>query len=186
MVLVVRRDPAFFPRYGWRSTEWSECRVDVLLSQQDRRRGNQTSLCGGGIQTREVYCVQISSDPGSLRGKEGNFATETVAVPGLFFFFHSWDLHVFAQPCGRWPVSSVWICLRTPPSFVTSAVPWSVRCLRGAPGDPAPTRTARTSPPRKVTAARRRTWLPHYRGERLRFKDVQPQPSLHSQWSSGH
>uniref|UniRef100_H3CL39 Thrombospondin type-1 domain-containing protein 7A n=1 Tax=Tetraodon nigroviridis TaxID=99883 RepID=H3CL39_TETNG len=56
--------------YSWRSSEWSECRVDVLLSQQDRRRGNQTSLCGGGIQTREVYCVQISSDPGSLRGKE--------------------------------------------------------------------------------------------------------------------
>lgn len=49
--------------------------MDVLLSQQDRRRGNQTSLCGGGIQTREVYCVQISSDPGSLRAKEGNFAT---------------------------------------------------------------------------------------------------------------
>lgn len=46
--------------------------MDVLLSQQDRRRGNQTSLCGGGIQTREVYCVQISSDPGSLRAKEGN------------------------------------------------------------------------------------------------------------------
>lgn len=59
--------------YSWRSTEWSECRVDMLLSQQDRRRGNQTSLCGGGIQTREVYCVQISSDPVSLRGKEGNF-----------------------------------------------------------------------------------------------------------------
>uniref|UniRef100_A0A674P765 Thrombospondin, type I, domain containing 7Aa n=1 Tax=Takifugu rubripes TaxID=31033 RepID=A0A674P765_TAKRU len=56
--------------YSWRSTEWSECRVDMLLSQQDRRRGNQTSLCGGGIQTREVYCVQISSDPVSLRGKE--------------------------------------------------------------------------------------------------------------------
>lgn len=68
-------EPAFFFRYSWRSTEWSECRVDVLLSQQDRRRGNQTSLCGGGIQTREVYCVQISSDPGSLRGKEGNFTS---------------------------------------------------------------------------------------------------------------
>lgn len=48
--------------------------MDVLLSQQDRRRGNQTSLCGGGIQTREVYCVQISSQPGPLRAKEGNVA----------------------------------------------------------------------------------------------------------------
>ncbi|KAG7457501.1 hypothetical protein MATL_G00227820 [Megalops atlanticus] len=51
--------------YSWRTSEWSECRVDVLLSQQDRRRGSQTGLCGGGIQTREVYCVQASSDPAS-------------------------------------------------------------------------------------------------------------------------
>ncbi|XP_068190028.1 thrombospondin type-1 domain-containing protein 7A [Antennarius striatus] len=60
--------------YSWKTTEWTECRVDVLLSQQDRRRGNQTGLCGGGIQTREVYCVQTSADTsprlGSLRTKE--------------------------------------------------------------------------------------------------------------------
>ncbi|XP_044027484.1 thrombospondin type-1 domain-containing protein 7A [Siniperca chuatsi] len=60
--------------YSWKTTEWTECRVDVLLSQQDRRRGNQTGLCGGGIQTREVYCVQTSADSppnlGSLRSKE--------------------------------------------------------------------------------------------------------------------
>lgn len=71
-------DPAVFLRYSWRSTEWSECRVDVLLSQQDRRRGNQTSLCGGGIQTREVYCVQTSSDPAPLRAKDGNLATNVI------------------------------------------------------------------------------------------------------------
>ena len=49
-------------RYSWRTAEWTECRVDPLLSQQDRRRGNQTALCGGGIQTREVYCVQAGED----------------------------------------------------------------------------------------------------------------------------
>ncbi|KAJ8794671.1 hypothetical protein J1605_002980 [Eschrichtius robustus] len=48
--------------YGWRTTEWTECRVDPLLSQQDKRRGNQTALCGGGVQTREVYCVQANED----------------------------------------------------------------------------------------------------------------------------
>ncbi|KYO26723.1 hypothetical protein Y1Q_0019191 [Alligator mississippiensis] len=48
--------------YGWRTTEWTECRVDPLLSQQDKRRGNQTALCGGGIQTREVYCVQTNEN----------------------------------------------------------------------------------------------------------------------------
>lgn len=47
---------------AWRSTEWSECRVDALLSQQDRRRGNQTGLCGGGVQSREVYCVQANAE----------------------------------------------------------------------------------------------------------------------------
>ncbi|CAK6979365.1 thrombospondin type-1 domain-containing protein 7A, partial [Scomber scombrus] len=60
--------------YSWKTTEWTECRVDVLLSQQDRRRGNQTGLCGGGIQTREVYCVQTIMDTpsnlGALRSKE--------------------------------------------------------------------------------------------------------------------
>ena len=62
-------------RYSWKATEWTECRVDTLLSQQDRRRANQTGLCGGGIQGREVYCVQAGADPPSnlsaLRGREG-------------------------------------------------------------------------------------------------------------------
>uniref|UniRef100_A0A6Q2X3L3 Thrombospondin, type I, domain containing 7Ab n=1 Tax=Esox lucius TaxID=8010 RepID=A0A6Q2X3L3_ESOLU len=47
--------------YSWKTTEWTECRVDMLLSQQDRRRGNQTGLCGGGVQSREAYCVQATS-----------------------------------------------------------------------------------------------------------------------------
>ncbi|XP_055083740.1 thrombospondin type-1 domain-containing protein 7A [Periophthalmus magnuspinnatus] len=50
------------PKYTWRTSEWSECRVDLLLSQQDRRRGNLTGLCGGGLQTREVYCVQANAE----------------------------------------------------------------------------------------------------------------------------
>ncbi|KAI9999855.1 hypothetical protein NQD34_011698 [Periophthalmus magnuspinnatus] len=56
--------PRVFPltRYTWRTSEWSECRVDLLLSQQDRRRGNLTGLCGGGLQTREVYCVQANAE----------------------------------------------------------------------------------------------------------------------------
>uniref|UniRef100_A0A8C1QNP2 Thrombospondin, type I, domain containing 7Ab n=1 Tax=Cyprinus carpio TaxID=7962 RepID=A0A8C1QNP2_CYPCA len=48
--------------YAWRTTQWSECRVDALLSQQDRRRGNQTGLCGGGVQSREVYCIQANAE----------------------------------------------------------------------------------------------------------------------------
>ncbi|KAM9824426.1 thrombospondin type-1 domain-containing protein 7A [Neosynchiropus ocellatus] len=52
--------------YSWKTTEWTECRVDVLLSQQDRRRGNQTGLCGGGVQTREIFCVQTTMDLSSI------------------------------------------------------------------------------------------------------------------------
>ncbi|XP_059826219.1 thrombospondin type-1 domain-containing protein 7B isoform X2 [Hypanus sabinus] len=46
------------PRYVWKTTDWNECQVTPLLSQQDRRRSNQSSLCGGGIQMREAYCAQ--------------------------------------------------------------------------------------------------------------------------------
>ncbi|XP_030638046.1 thrombospondin, type I, domain containing 7Ab [Chanos chanos] len=48
--------------YTWRTTEWGDCRVEPLLSQQDRRRSNQTGLCGGGLQSREVYCVQANAE----------------------------------------------------------------------------------------------------------------------------
>ncbi|KAJ8345570.1 hypothetical protein SKAU_G00297630 [Synaphobranchus kaupii] len=62
------------PVYSWRTSEWTECRVDTLLSQQDRRRGNQTGLCGGGVQSREVYCIQgdPASHLSSARDKEGS------------------------------------------------------------------------------------------------------------------
>ena len=36
--------------------------MDLLLSQQDRRRTNLTGLCGGGLQTREIYCVQANAE----------------------------------------------------------------------------------------------------------------------------
>ncbi|XP_031644645.1 thrombospondin type-1 domain-containing protein 7A [Oncorhynchus kisutch] len=61
--------------YNWKTTEWTECRVDMLLSQQDRRRGNLTGLCGGGVQNHEVYCVQANSADhasSSLNSKEAS------------------------------------------------------------------------------------------------------------------
>lgn len=57
---------------------------------------------------------------------------------------------VFLQPCGQWTVNFAWICLPTPLSFATLAVPSSVRCLGGAPGGRVPMRTVETSQPRKV------------------------------------
>lgn len=60
-IVLLFRAP-FLCSYTWRTTEWSDCRVDLLLSQQDRRRSNLTGLCGGGLQTREVYCVQANAE----------------------------------------------------------------------------------------------------------------------------
>uniref|UniRef100_A0A8C7YPA9 Thrombospondin, type I, domain containing 7Aa n=1 Tax=Oryzias sinensis TaxID=183150 RepID=A0A8C7YPA9_9TELE len=68
----------------WKTTEWTECRVDALLSQQDRRRGNQTGLCGGGIQTREVYCVQAGAEmPLNLRTKEALRPVDSELCQGI-------------------------------------------------------------------------------------------------------
>ncbi|KAM4689624.1 thrombospondin type-1 domain-containing protein 7A [Discoglossus pictus] len=68
-------------KYTWRATEWTECRIDPLLSQQDKRRGNQTALCGGGIQTREVYCVQANENLlsylNSVKDKEDSHSHST-------------------------------------------------------------------------------------------------------------
>ncbi|XP_072517288.1 thrombospondin type-1 domain-containing protein 7B [Salminus brasiliensis] len=50
------------PRYDWKVTNWGSCQVSPLLSQQDHRHGNSSFLCGGGIQTREAYCVWISDN----------------------------------------------------------------------------------------------------------------------------
>ncbi|XP_046713402.1 thrombospondin type-1 domain-containing protein 7B isoform X2 [Silurus meridionalis] len=47
------------PRYDWKVTNWGSCQVKLLISQQDHRHGNSSFLCGGGIQTREAYCVRI-------------------------------------------------------------------------------------------------------------------------------
>lgn len=75
--------------YTWRTTEWSDCRVDVLLSQQDRRRTNMTGLCGGGLQTREVFCVQANAELlkylNNLKEKDKGRA-ETISIHQVSFF----------------------------------------------------------------------------------------------------
>lgn len=57
---------------------------------------------------------------------------------------------VSSQDCVRWTVTCVWASLQTPPSCAKSRVLLSVRCLCGALGDPAPMKTVKTRPPRKV------------------------------------
>uniref|UniRef100_A0A8C8B6D5 Thrombospondin type-1 domain-containing protein 7A n=1 Tax=Otus sunia TaxID=257818 RepID=A0A8C8B6D5_9STRI len=56
------------PRFSWRTSEWKACQVS--LDQEDSRYQKHVDLCGGGIQTREVYCVQITVELGMHRLKE--------------------------------------------------------------------------------------------------------------------
>uniref|UniRef100_A0A6J0SKF4 Thrombospondin type-1 domain-containing protein 7B n=1 Tax=Pogona vitticeps TaxID=103695 RepID=A0A6J0SKF4_9SAUR len=46
------------PRYSWKTSEWRRCDITLLLEQQNLRYNKETTLCGGGIQLREVYCAQ--------------------------------------------------------------------------------------------------------------------------------
>ncbi|XP_070587525.1 thrombospondin type-1 domain-containing protein 7B [Erythrolamprus reginae] len=48
------------PRYSWKTSEWNECDVSLLLERQDPRLDKHVTLCGGGIQIREVYCAQTT------------------------------------------------------------------------------------------------------------------------------
>uniref|UniRef100_A0A8C1ZU58 Thrombospondin type-1 domain-containing protein 7A n=1 Tax=Cyprinus carpio TaxID=7962 RepID=A0A8C1ZU58_CYPCA len=63
-------------RYNWRTTEWSDCRVDVLLSQQDRRRSNHCPETPPPQVWSLQYCVQAptetSSNLSSLKSKDVN------------------------------------------------------------------------------------------------------------------
>uniref|UniRef100_A0A8D2MJ59 Thrombospondin type-1 domain-containing protein 7A n=1 Tax=Zonotrichia albicollis TaxID=44394 RepID=A0A8D2MJ59_ZONAL len=48
-----------FSMFAWRTSEWKACQVSLLLDQQEPQQQKQAGLCGGGIQTRVVYCAQI-------------------------------------------------------------------------------------------------------------------------------
>ncbi|POI36229.1 hypothetical protein CIB84_000018 [Bambusicola thoracicus] len=57
------------PRFSWRTSEWKACQVS-LFDQQSPQHHKHAVLCGGGIQTREVYCVQITVEGEMHRLKE--------------------------------------------------------------------------------------------------------------------
>ncbi|XP_077176308.1 thrombospondin type-1 domain-containing protein 7B isoform X2 [Paroedura picta] len=72
------------PRYAWKTSEWKECDVSLLLEQQDPQHQKHTSLCGGGVQVREVYCAQNTWDE-MHKPKEG---------------FKIRERHVIVEPVG--------------------------------------------------------------------------------------
>ncbi|KAK3542745.1 hypothetical protein QTP70_000819, partial [Hemibagrus guttatus] len=58
------------PRYEWRSTDWSVCRITPLLSLQEKKVVNISALCGGGLQRRETYCVQVQDETTPRHGRD--------------------------------------------------------------------------------------------------------------------
>lgn len=72
-----------------------------------------------------------------------------VYCPPVFIYVHLlWSIS--SQPSDQWTVTCVWMLPHTPPSSAILTVLSSVRCPRGALGDPALMRTARIRPPKKV------------------------------------
>uniref|UniRef100_A0A6I8REG7 Thrombospondin type 1 domain-containing 7A n=1 Tax=Xenopus tropicalis TaxID=8364 RepID=A0A6I8REG7_XENTR len=119
-------------KYTWRATEWTECRVDPLLSQQDKRRGNQTALCGGGIQTREIYCVQANENLlsylNNVKDKEESHSYSTSkssAAPFLSITFEiSASKPVDPKLCSESPLSTSQLC-HVPCPIECEVSPWS-------------------------------------------------------------
>lgn len=67
-------------RFDWKVTNWGPCQVRPLISQQDHRHGNSSFLCGGGIQTREAYCVRIFNDTTKPHSKNTTLCINPVRV----------------------------------------------------------------------------------------------------------
>nr|XP_054113645.1 thrombospondin type-1 domain-containing protein 7B isoform X2 [Callithrix jacchus] len=70
------------PRYSWRTSGWKECQVSLLLEQQDPHWHATGPVCGGGIQTREVYCAQSIPAAAALRAKEVSRPVERALCVG--------------------------------------------------------------------------------------------------------
>ncbi|XP_021054219.1 thrombospondin type-1 domain-containing protein 7B [Mus pahari] len=69
-------------RYSWRTSEWKECQVSLLLEQQDPLWHETGPICGGGVQTREVYCAQSLPATVGSRTKEVSRPVESTLCLG--------------------------------------------------------------------------------------------------------
>ncbi|XP_074071171.1 thrombospondin type-1 domain-containing protein 7B [Macrotis lagotis] len=69
-------------RYSWKTSEWKECQVTLLLEQEDPHWHPTGPLCGGGIQTRELYCAHSATEPLGQRSKEVSRPVDKKLCPG--------------------------------------------------------------------------------------------------------
>uniref|UniRef100_A0A4W3HRX9 Thrombospondin type-1 domain-containing protein 7A n=1 Tax=Callorhinchus milii TaxID=7868 RepID=A0A4W3HRX9_CALMI len=111
------------PRFAWKTAEWNECQVTPLLSQQNFQRRNQSALCGGGIQTREVYCVQQMKENNKQKLKEVSRPVHTSLCTG--------SMPVTSQLC---TIACPTACLLSPWSAWGPCIPENCQDIRGKKG----------------------------------------------------
>nr|XP_045006889.1 thrombospondin type-1 domain-containing protein 7B isoform X3 [Jaculus jaculus] len=70
------------PRYAWRTSEWTECHTSLLLKQHDPHWHEKRPVCGGGIQTRKVYCAQSLPAASTQGAKEVSRPVESTLCLG--------------------------------------------------------------------------------------------------------
>ncbi|KAM9305159.1 thrombospondin type-1 domain-containing protein 7B [Gastrophryne carolinensis] len=55
--------------FSWRVSEWMDCQVTLLTNQDNAPTAEEGVQCGGGIQTRKVFCAQTVMESGP-RGQQ--------------------------------------------------------------------------------------------------------------------
>ncbi|XP_073401660.1 thrombospondin type-1 domain-containing protein 7B isoform X1 [Dendrobates tinctorius] len=49
----------------WKTSEWTECKISLLTDQSTASRVEDAARCGGGVQTRQVFCAQRIMESGT-------------------------------------------------------------------------------------------------------------------------
>ncbi|XP_063789788.1 thrombospondin type-1 domain-containing protein 7B isoform X1 [Pseudophryne corroboree] len=53
--------------FSWKTSEWTECQASLLTEQGTTSRAEETTQCGGGVQTRKVFCAQSVMESGTKK-----------------------------------------------------------------------------------------------------------------------
>ncbi|XP_077303892.1 thrombospondin type-1 domain-containing protein 7B isoform X1 [Lithobates pipiens] len=56
--------------FSWKTSEWTDCQVSLLTNQDNVPLADEQVQCGGGIQTRKVFCAQTVTESGPYGQKE--------------------------------------------------------------------------------------------------------------------
>lgn len=55
--------------FVWKTSDWTECKISLLTDQDTASQVEDAPQCGGGIQTRQVFCAQSIMESGKNKGE---------------------------------------------------------------------------------------------------------------------